>query len=66
MIGVELESRQVCEDVRRRALAENVLLLSCGSHGEVVRLVPALTISDDELALGLDDLTRSIQAPTDE
>ena len=62
MVGVELVSGGVCEQVRRRALAESVLLLSCGAHGEVIRLVPALTISDDELQLGLDVLTRAIRA----
>ena len=62
MVGVELVSGDVCEEVRRRALAEDVLLLSCGSHGQVVRLVPALTISDDELEHGLDVLVRSIRA----
>ncbi len=62
MVGVELTSGDVCDEIRAKALAENVLLLSCGSHGEVVRLVPALTISDDELELGLDVLVRSIRA----
>ena len=62
MVGIELVSGEVCEGVRRRALAEGVLLLSCGSHGEVVRLVPALTISDDEMELGLDVLTRAVRA----
>jgi len=61
MVGVELVSGERCEEVRRRALSEDVLLLSCGSHGEVVRLVPALTISDDELEHGLDVLVRSIR-----
>jgi 4-aminobutyrate aminotransferase len=62
MVGVELVSGAVCDQVRGRALAENVLLLSCGPHGEVVRLVPALTISDDELQHGLDVLIRAIRA----
>jgi 4-aminobutyrate aminotransferase len=62
MIGVELVSGDVCEHVRRRALSEDVLILSCGSHGEVVRLVPALTISDEELEHGLDVLIRAIEA----
>ena len=62
MVGVELASGAVCDEVRRRALDENVLLLSCGPHGEVVRLVPALTISDEELELGLDVLIRAIRA----
>jgi 4-aminobutyrate aminotransferase-like enzyme len=60
MVGVELVSGAACEDVRRRALAEDVLLLSCGPHGEVVRIVPALTISDEELELGLDVLIRAL------
>ena len=56
MVGVELTSAQVVEEVQRRCLDRGVLLISCGPHQEVVRLAPPLTISDEELEHGLDVL----------
>jgi len=37
-----------------RAREQGVLLLGCGLHGNVLRLLPPLTITDDELARGLE------------
>lgn len=42
--------------------AEGVLTLSCGSFGNVVRLLPALVISDELLADGLDVLEGALRA----
>ena len=42
--------------------AEGVLTLSCGSYGNVVRLLPALIISDELLADGLDVLESALRA----
>jgi 4-aminobutyrate aminotransferase-like enzyme len=36
-----------------KARGEGLLLLACGLHGNVIRLLPPLTITDDELAQGL-------------
>ena len=38
-----------------------LLLLSCGLYGDVIRLLPPLTISDDDLTAGLDILEASIR-----
>lgn len=35
------------------ALAGNLLLLSCGTHGQVVRIIPPLVTTDDEVDLAL-------------
>jgi len=42
------------------SVARGVLLLSCGVHGNVVRLLPPLTIDNELLSEGLDILTDSL------
>ena len=39
-----------------------LLLLSCGLYGNVIRLLPALTASDEELERGLSILDASLAA----
>jgi 4-aminobutyrate aminotransferase-like enzyme len=46
--------------VQRRCLDDGVIVLSCGPDDRVLRLIPALTISDDELGLGLDVLADAL------
>lgn len=60
MLGVELASGEVAEEVQQRCLDAGVLVLTCGPHGEVLRLVPPLTISDEDLDLGLDVLLAAL------
>jgi 4-aminobutyrate aminotransferase len=40
--------------VQQAAIAENLLLLTCGGTGNVVRLIPALTVSAEEIQSGID------------
>jgi 4-aminobutyrate aminotransferase-like enzyme len=42
------------------AREQGLLLLGCGLHGNVIRLLPPLTISDDELTRGLEILEASL------
>jgi len=55
MVGVELVDAdgRPAADVARRVLAEaerrDLLLLLCGSHGQVVRFVPPLVATRDEV-----------------
>jgi 4-aminobutyrate aminotransferase / (S)-3-amino-2-methylpropionate transaminase / 5-aminovalerate transaminase len=42
--------------VARAAHADGVIVLTCGSYGNVIRLLPPLTIGDDLLTEGLDVL----------
>ncbi|MEK9727429.1 MAG: aminotransferase class III-fold pyridoxal phosphate-dependent enzyme [Candidatus Margulisiibacteriota bacterium] len=59
MIGIEfvtdngLPAPDIVSTIRERCLAANLLLVSCGTHGNVIRLMPPLTISDAELNAGL-------------
>jgi 4-aminobutyrate aminotransferase len=56
MIGIELAEPgtlhprpDVVKRVLAEALARNLLLLSCGTHGQVVRVIPPLVTTDPEI-----------------
>jgi 4-aminobutyrate aminotransferase len=44
------------------AMARNVLLLSCGTHGQAVRIIPPLVTTDDEVAMALEAIRESLRA----
>ncbi len=48
--------------VSARCHAAGVLTLTCGTYGNVIRLLPALVITDDQLAEGLDVLVGALDA----
>lgn len=52
----------VTADIVARCLAEGVVVLTAGAVGNVIRLLPPLVISDDDLARGLDVIERSVLA----
>jgi len=60
MIGVELRDKATAEAVQARCLADGVLVLTCGPDGNVLRLIPPLTITDAELDHGLDILCAAL------
>jgi 4-aminobutyrate aminotransferase len=60
MIGVELVDKATTEAVQARCLGDRVLVLTCGPEGNVLRLIPPLTITDEELDHGLDVLERAL------
>ncbi len=53
MIGVDLTDKGTAAYVQRRCLEAGLIVLTCGQDENVLRLVPPLTVSDDELDLGL-------------
>lgn len=60
MVAIEFANRETLEplpdaakSLLAAALERRVLLLSCGTHGQVVRIVPPLTTSDDEVDLAV-------------
>ena len=65
MVGAELSDKAVVERVCARCLEAGVIVLSCGPDENVLRLAPPLTITDDELAHGLDVLCAAIAAVGD-
>jgi 4-aminobutyrate aminotransferase len=59
MIGLEFmqdgkPAADLVDRIAANALARNLLVLSCGIDGNVVRLIPPLTIPEAELDAGLD------------
>ncbi|MBX9685153.1 MAG: aminotransferase class III-fold pyridoxal phosphate-dependent enzyme [Candidatus Obscuribacterales bacterium] len=66
MIGVELNekdgspSHDIAEAVANKCFQNKLLVLTCGSHGHVLRLIPPLTASDEEIKKGLDILVNAI------
>jgi 4-aminobutyrate aminotransferase and related aminotransferases len=48
--------------VQQAAIDEELLLLTCGPAGNVVRIVPPLTVSVDEIESGLGRLTAALDA----
>jgi 4-aminobutyrate aminotransferase len=64
MLGFELveQTPDRAKAIVDAAFERGLLLLSCGLYGNVIRLLPALTISDEELAEGLDLLEESLAA----
>jgi 4-aminobutyrate aminotransferase/(S)-3-amino-2-methylpropionate transaminase len=49
--------------VAKAAIAEGVIVLTCGTYGNVIRFLPPLSISDDLLAEGLDVVAAALAAP---
>ena len=64
MLALELveQSPTLAQGITAEAFDRGLLLLSCGLHGNVLRLLPPLTVTDEELARGLQILEDSIAA----
>lgn len=56
------EAKRVCA----RALDEGLVLLSCGQHGNVIRILVPLTASDAIVHEGLDAIARALRPATPE
>ena len=54
------QSPQLASAVTAAAYERGLLLLSCGTYGNVVRLLPPLSIGDDELGRGLEILEEAL------
>jgi 4-aminobutyrate aminotransferase / (S)-3-amino-2-methylpropionate transaminase / 5-aminovalerate transaminase len=62
MLALELreQSPEAAKAVVDAAFERGLLLLSCGLHGNVLRLLPPLTVADDELDRGLSILDEAL------
>jgi 4-aminobutyrate aminotransferase-like enzyme len=65
MIGIEFmrgrsPAPDVAAGVQRRCVENDLLVLTCGIDDNVVRLLPPLTIGEDDLDRGIDILERCI------
>jgi 4-aminobutyrate aminotransferase len=50
--------------VQQAAIKENLLLLTCGTRGNVVRIIPALVVSEEEITLGLKSIAAALAVGT--
>ena len=60
--GSDKPSADFANRVREEALKRNLILLTCGVHGNVIRFLAPLTIQDTVFDEALDILEDSIQA----
>ncbi len=66
MIGIEFNrpdgqpSRPITKHVMQKCLENKLLVINCGEHGQVIRLIPPLTISDSELEKACEILEKSM------
>jgi 4-aminobutyrate aminotransferase len=63
MLAVELDSHDAAAAVQSRCFDAGMLVLTCGSESNVLRLIPPLTITDAELDLALRILTDALAVP---
>lgn len=61
MVGIPLQDKKQAKRVQDQCLEDGMIVLTCGPEENVIRLIPPLTISDDELLLGLDILERALE-----
>lgn len=60
--GTKTPDADITKAVAAACLAEGVIILTCGTYGNVVRLLPPLVIGDDLLADALDVLEAAVRA----
>lgn len=59
--GLEFASGELADAVCREAFERGLLMETSGPEGEVMKVLPALTITNDELARGLDIIDDAIE-----
>ena len=62
--GSKEPNPELTKAVAAACLKEGVIILTCGTYGNVIRLLPPLVISDELLQDGLEVLAAAINAPT--
>ncbi|MBP3042666.1 4-aminobutyrate--2-oxoglutarate transaminase [Arthrobacter jiangjiafuii] len=60
--GTKTPDADITKAVAAACLAEGVIILTCGTYGNVVRLLPPLVISDELLSDALDVLEAAVRA----
>jgi len=62
--GIEFQEPHIADIIAINAFKNQLIIETCGSLNSVVKLLPALNISDELLHTGLDILERSVYAAT--
>ncbi len=63
MIAFDLPDGVAAKEVTSRALDSGLIILTCGTNGETVRILVPLTISDAVLDEGLNILAHALARP---
>jgi 4-aminobutyrate aminotransferase len=62
MVAVEFDDAKVSKSAIAAALERDVLLITCGSHDQAVRFIPALNIAEADLGSGVRAFVESVSA----
>lgn len=62
MRGIEMDSGEIAAEVCARCFENGLIIETSGAHDEVVKVLCPLTISDADLAAGLDVLAKAVAA----
>jgi 4-aminobutyrate aminotransferase len=62
MAAIEFADKTASKAAIHGALERNVLLITCGSHDQVVRFIPPLNIAEDDLRGGIRAFVQAAQA----
>ncbi len=62
MIGIEFDSADIVNTVKNYCFKNKLLLLGCGTYGNTIRLAPDLTITEANMAKGLEIIRAAIEA----
>jgi 4-aminobutyrate aminotransferase len=62
MAAIEFADKAASKAAIHGALERNVLLITCGSHDQVVRFIPPLNIAEDDLRTGVRAFVQAAQA----
>jgi diaminobutyrate-2-oxoglutarate transaminase len=60
ILGLDCKERELASAISRTAFGRGLIVETCGNHDQVVKLLPALTISSDESNEGLDILESAV------
>ncbi|AFS81088.1 diaminobutyrate--2-oxoglutarate aminotransferase [Candidatus Nitrosopumilus koreensis AR1] len=64
--GIDCILEDLASEIKQKCFENGLILETCGSDDQVVKLLPALNISEDDLRKGLDILEKSIKQVMDE
>ena len=62
MAAIEFADKTASKAAIHGALESNVLLITCGSHDQVVRFIPPLNIAEDDLRTGVRAFVQAARA----
>ncbi len=62
MVAIELTDGGIAKRVLAESLARNLLLLTCGTYGQVVRIIPPLVTTEDEVDLAIGVIGEALAA----